>query len=154
MANNSSKGGKNVLVIGIGLVAVAAVVYFSFFYPPVPKEDAQGTIGMAKKYHSSQMSENDVALQNPEIQKFLQNDKIQAIVNNDAIRSALSSPEFASALTSPAFTSALATPELAAAMTGPRSAGRPSPRSRNRTPGNARRTCRGEDCRRLRSGRL
>ncbi len=55
------KTGTKVLIGGIA-VAVLAVTYFSFFYPPTSTDDVLGTIGAAKKYRSEQITDKDVQL--------------------------------------------------------------------------------------------
>ena len=80
--NPSKSRNKIALFSGI-VVAIIAIVYFSFYYPPTSKEDVLGTIGKAAKYRADQMTDKDVALKNPEIQKFLQSDKLQKILNNE-----------------------------------------------------------------------
>jgi hypothetical protein len=47
-------------LIAGAVVAIIAVVYFSFYYPPVPASDSQGTIGAAQKYRSEQIADKDV----------------------------------------------------------------------------------------------
>ena len=53
---------KGKIVIGGILVAVIAVVYFSFLYPWPGNSDVLGTIGGVKKYNSQQISDKDVQL--------------------------------------------------------------------------------------------
>ena len=53
---------KGKLVISGILVAVIAVVYFSFLYPWPGTSDVLGTIGGVKKYNSQQISDKDVQL--------------------------------------------------------------------------------------------
>ncbi len=60
--NKLPKSKKTPWLVGSALVAILAVVYFSFFYPPTPADDATGTIGAATKYRSEQISEGDVQL--------------------------------------------------------------------------------------------
>jgi hypothetical protein len=55
------KGNKRI-VIGGAVVALCAVVYFSFFYPPTSPDETQGAIGAAKKYRSEQITDKDVQL--------------------------------------------------------------------------------------------
>ncbi len=50
-------------VMGGAILAVIAVVYFAFFYPPVTGEDAKGTIGAVQKYRAEQITEKDVVLE-------------------------------------------------------------------------------------------
>jgi hypothetical protein len=57
-------GGKKRTPLAIGgiALALAVVIYFAFFYPPVPSQDAAGTIGKADRYRSEQITEGDVHL--------------------------------------------------------------------------------------------
>jgi hypothetical protein len=69
MESNATKPARNprvTLLIAGAVVAIAAVVYFSFFYPPVDTQDTQGTIGAAKKWHSEQITDKDVMLEGVE----------------------------------------------------------------------------------------
>ncbi len=56
-------GSKRALIIAGSLIAALAVVYFSFFYPPVSTSDTEGTIGAVKKYRAEQITEKDVVLE-------------------------------------------------------------------------------------------
>lgn len=65
MTNQSaspSSGSKRALIIAGSLIAALAVVYFSFFYPPVSTSDTEGTIGAVKKYRTEQITEKDIVL--------------------------------------------------------------------------------------------
>jgi hypothetical protein len=62
--SSKSKRTRTALFIGGALVAIAVVVYFSFFYPPESEKNLQGTIGGVKKYHSSQIESKDVQVGN------------------------------------------------------------------------------------------
>jgi hypothetical protein len=61
--NNPSHKSRRVLLLGIAGLAIVAVVYFSFFYPPTKNEDVTGTIGAAKKWRSEQITDKDVKLE-------------------------------------------------------------------------------------------
>ena len=55
---------KNKLMMGgIIVVAVVAIAYFAFVYPPTNGDDATGTIGAAKKYRTDQIKDSDVVLE-------------------------------------------------------------------------------------------
>ena len=60
--NTKPTGKKTSWLIGGALLAILAIVYFSFFYPPTPEDELTGTIGAAKKYRSDQITEGDVKL--------------------------------------------------------------------------------------------
>src|SRR5512143_3588020 len=57
-----SSGSKRTLIIAGSLIVALAVVYFSFFYPPVSTSDTEGTIGAVKKYRAEQITEKDIVL--------------------------------------------------------------------------------------------
>lgn len=66
MTNHSastSSGSKRALIIAGSVIVALAVVYFSFFYPPVSTSDTEGTIGAVKKYRAEQITEKDVVLE-------------------------------------------------------------------------------------------
>ena len=66
MDTNATKPARSprvAILIAGALVAIAAVMYFSFFYPPVDTQDTQGTIGAAKKWRSEQITDKDVMLE-------------------------------------------------------------------------------------------
>jgi len=62
MDTTPSKGPRIAIMGGVAVLAIAVIVYFSFFYPPTKNEDAAGTIGAAKKYQSEQITDKDVKL--------------------------------------------------------------------------------------------
>ena len=55
-------GKTKAILAGVVVVAVAAVVYFGFFFPPTSGENVTGTIGAVQKYRAEQMSDEDVVL--------------------------------------------------------------------------------------------
>lgn len=55
------KNGRIGIIAGAAAAIVAALVYFGGFYPP-KSDEAAGTIGAVKKYHSEQITEQDVVL--------------------------------------------------------------------------------------------
>ncbi|MFQ5771564.1 MAG: hypothetical protein ACE5HX_13580, partial [bacterium] len=66
------------------LVGILAGYFLAGVFPP-PEEDLTGTIGgvkKAEKYRAEQITDADVILQNPEIQKLLQNDKVLNLLEN------------------------------------------------------------------------
>ena len=56
--SNKHKG----LFAGLAVVAIVAIVYFSFLYPPPSNDDTTGAIGAAKRYRAEQIQESDVQL--------------------------------------------------------------------------------------------
>ena len=62
--NNESttSGPKRSLFIGAAVLAICAVVYFSYHTASPRVDNASGTIGAAKKYRSTQIAESDVKL--------------------------------------------------------------------------------------------
>jgi len=62
MEGTPSKTPRIAIMGGVAVLAIAVIVYFSFFYPPTKNEDVAGTIGVAKKYQSEQITDKDVKL--------------------------------------------------------------------------------------------
>jgi len=76
--------GKAKMFFGVTLLVGILVGYFAAGYIP-PEGEVAGTIGgvkKAEKYRAEQISDKDVLLQDPEIQKLLQNDKFLALISN------------------------------------------------------------------------
>lgn len=71
---NRTKG----LVIGGAILAVIAVVYFSFFYPPPSGEETAGTVGGVKKYRAPQITEKDVVLEGQQSTESQPADQVSA----------------------------------------------------------------------------
>jgi len=82
----TTRGPKIALMGGIAVLAIVAIVYFSFFYPPAKTEDLSGTIGAAKKYRSEQITDKDVKLEGQ---------ASEAVAGNDAIADVQAAHEFA-----------------------------------------------------------
>ncbi len=97
---------KKLALVAAGvLVVVLGVVYFSFLYPPVQKEDVQGAIGKRDVYRETNMTEKDVTansgtggasfaglfefLKSPEFKALASNSNYQSLVNNGAAFSQL-----------------------------------------------------------------
>ena len=93
---------RNFVIAG-ALIAVIAIVYFSFFYPPVSSNDTTGTIGKAQKYRAQQMTDKDVVLQNAHYQKLIQSDKFQKLLKDEKFRKLAKDPSFRKLLKDPAF---------------------------------------------------
>jgi hypothetical protein len=58
----TTSGPKRSLLIGAAVLAICAVVYFSYYTSSPGVDNASGTIGAAKKYRSGQIAESDVKL--------------------------------------------------------------------------------------------
>ena len=50
------------LFIGLAVVAIVAVAFFSFIYSPPREEGLKGAIGTAERYRAEQISPDDVLL--------------------------------------------------------------------------------------------
>ncbi len=76
------------IIVGVVVVAVAgiAVAHFAGVFPP--KSGLEGTIGAAKRYQTTQITDKDVALQDPQVQALLQSDVFQKVVSNPEFRKA------------------------------------------------------------------
>src|SRR6267143_1877594 len=133
---------RNIILGSIVLVAMAAAVYFSFFYPPSGKQ-VTGTIAPAARYRAEQIGKADVKVEETDITRWTQtaefdhlskdpaarklfanaafrnalaNDAFRNALGSDAFRSALNSDAFRSALSSEAFRSALSSEAFRSAL--------------------------------------
>src|SRR5215471_21486789 len=131
--DNNRKVKRGMLLGSIILVALTAVGYFSFFYPPSGKHLA-GTIAPAARYRAEQIGKSDVKVAETDITRWTQtaefdhlskdpasrklfanaafrnalaNDAFRNALNNNAFREALSSNAFREALSNNAFREAL-----------------------------------------------
>jgi hypothetical protein len=98
-AGRHSGGARMSKKVMIGLAAAAAVVLavavFSGF-PPV--DNAQGTIGAAKRYNGGQLSDQDVKLGDASAQEFLQSETFDRLMKDPNAVKLLSDPSFSNAL--------------------------------------------------------
>ena len=71
------------ILLGIGLLAAAAIVFYAVVgWPPVSQDETSGAIGVAKKYQAEQISEQDVVLADSEIQELMQTDFFYQLVTD------------------------------------------------------------------------
>jgi len=110
---------KRAFILGGAVVAIFAIVYLAGIYPPPADESLGGTIGAAKKYHSSQIKDKDVVLKNAALMKALQNDKVMKLLKNKAFCSAVASKAFTSMITNPEIVSALTSAEVTSYLQNP-----------------------------------
>ncbi|MFB3901816.1 MAG: anti-sigma factor [Acidobacteriota bacterium] len=97
---------KRMVLVAAGvLIVVLGVVYFSFLYPPVDREDVQGAIGRRDVYRDTNVTEKDVAatsgpggpsyaglvefLKSPEFKALTSNSNYQGLVSNQTAFSQL-----------------------------------------------------------------
>jgi hypothetical protein len=105
-------------LIGVGVVAVAAIAYFAVAgWPPTGDKVDQnvgGTIGAAERYTSSQMKTEDVAVNESEVQALMQTDVFHKMITNEDFRKAVLAEQWKSVASDPATLGLLATPEAQA----------------------------------------
>lgn len=77
-----------------GAVALAAIVAIIALRNPGPNTNAQGTIGAANRYHSEQVTAQDVSLDDPALATFIQSDAFRKLAASDAFREAAKSDAF------------------------------------------------------------
>ena len=70
------------VLLGVAVVAVLSTGYFVIKGWPPSQDGAQGTINAAKRYHTEQIANGDVALQNPEVQQLMQTDFFHRMVTD------------------------------------------------------------------------
>jgi hypothetical protein len=95
MANptTTSRGPKIALMGGIAILAVVAIIYFSFYYPPAKTEDVSGTIGAARKYRSEQITDKDVKLEGQNAETIASSESIADIQSANELAAAAASFE-------------------------------------------------------------
>ena len=118
MPTNESKRSRRTrfIILGGALIAVVAVIgYFSKVWPP-KGQDVAGSIGVAERYRSEQIKNEDVVLDGTDVQKFLQSDTFNHLLNDPKSRKMLSSvigdPVVRAALSNPGVAAALANNEV------------------------------------------
>ena len=80
----------------LGLVGVAvvglAVAHFTGIIPP--KSGLEGTIGAAKRYQATQITDRDVVLADPQVQALLQSDLFHKVIATPEFKKLSQSEEF------------------------------------------------------------
>ena len=76
---------KKWMFIGGGVIVAAGLVVFFQNYPPSQK-DAEGTIGGAQRYHSTQITGTDVKVDETELTTWIQSDTFDRIVKDPQAR--------------------------------------------------------------------
>ncbi len=76
---------KKWMFIGGGVIVAAVLVVFFQNYPPSQK-DAEGTIGAAQRYHSTQITGTDVKVDETELTTWIQSDTFDRIVKDPQAR--------------------------------------------------------------------
>ena len=104
MGNQTDKGVGNKRtpwIVGVAAVALVVIGYFTLYHQPVKQQDVSGTISgvkKAEKYRAAQIQDKDIALKNPELQRFLQSDIFRKLSNDAEFKAALSKSELQSFL--------------------------------------------------------
>src|SRR2546425_9576590 len=85
---------KSRIILGLVVVAVAgiAVARYAGVFPP--KFGLEGTIGAAKRYQATQITDKDVVLQDPQIQALLQSDLFHKVIATPEFKKLSQSDEF------------------------------------------------------------
>src|SRR5207249_2167615 len=68
------------VILGLVVVAVAgiAVAHYTGVFPP--KSGLEGTIGAAKRYQATQITDDDVVLQEPQVVDVVQSDLLHEVI--------------------------------------------------------------------------
>ena len=98
---------RSVILGGIALVAVGAIGYFSFFYPPSGKH-LTGTIAPAARYRGDQISKADVNVQETDVTRWTQTAEFDHLSKDPAARKLFANAAFTDALANQAVRQALA----------------------------------------------
>src|SRR5258705_12972901 len=78
-------------LVGVAVVGIA-VAHFTGIYPP--KSGLEGTIGAAKRYQATQITDRDVVLQDPQVQALLQSDLFHKVIATPEFKKLSQSNEF------------------------------------------------------------
>ena len=104
--DKTQKVKKSIILGSIVLVAVAAVGYFSFFYPPGGKH-LTGTIAPAARYHAEQIGNGDVKVAETDLTRWTQTAEFDHLSKDPAARKLFANAAFRNALASDGFVQAL-----------------------------------------------
>lgn len=116
--NNRAKRGMSMkMIVGAVVLLAVIIVGWSIIDFPPKDDNVQGTIGMAEKYRTDQVTAADVKLDSPEMQALLQNDKIQALLKSPDFRKATKDEHFLQALGQISFRKAASDEAIAAVLT-------------------------------------
>src|SRR5437867_3537270 len=82
------------VILGLVVVAVAgiAVAHYTGGFPP--KSGLEGTIGAAKRYQATQITDKDVVLQDPQIVALLQSDLFHKVIATPEFKKLSQTEEF------------------------------------------------------------
>src|SRR5215472_2119908 len=111
---NNQKVKKSILLGTIILVALTAVGYFSFFYPPSGKH-VTGTIAPATRYRAEQIGKGDVKVEENDITRWTQTAEFDHLSKDPAARKLFANAAFRDALANAAFRAALTSAAFRAA---------------------------------------
>lgn len=77
------------------IVGIAAVLgYMSLNGVKFPPDGTEGAIGAAKRYASPQISDQDVAVTDQQVQAFVQSDLFRRLATDREFRNVMLSPEY------------------------------------------------------------
>ncbi|HEY2924121.1 MAG TPA: hypothetical protein VGJ98_04075, partial [Candidatus Eisenbacteria bacterium] len=82
------------IILGLAVVGVVglAVAHFTGIIPP--KSGLEGTIGAAKRYQATQITDKDVVLADPQIQALLQSDLFHKVIATPEFKKLARNAEF------------------------------------------------------------
>ena len=91
------------IIVGLVVVAIAgiAVAHYTGIFPP--KSGLEGTIGGAKRYQATQITDKDVVLADPQVQALLQSDLFHKVIATPEFKKLSQNQEFWQLLTTADF---------------------------------------------------
>ena len=110
---------KKPLIIGVAIVAVAAIAFFGFMQKPA-EEEVAGTIGAAARHDASPTTDEDIVLGNEEFAHIYQSDVFQRVMEDPDLIEVLNDPEFAKLAADPRFAAMAGNPDFAKLAADPR----------------------------------
>lgn len=103
------------IILGLAVVGVVglAVAHFTGIIPP--KSGLEGTIGAAKRYQATQITDKDVVLADPQMQALLQSDLFHKVIATPEFKKLARNEEFWHLVTTADFRKIIALPNPDAA---------------------------------------
>jgi hypothetical protein len=93
---------KNLLMVGVAVVAVAAIAYFGFMQNPAD-DDVAGTIGAVQRHNTVATTDSDVILGDQALSNIMQNEIFVQLTEDPELRAIIADPDFIALAADPRF---------------------------------------------------
>jgi len=98
------------IIVGLAGVAVVGIVVAHYAGIIPPKSGLEGTIGAAKRYQATQITDRDVVLQDPQVQALLQSDLFHKVIATPEFKKVAQNEQFWRLVTTADFQRTIAPP--------------------------------------------